>query len=136
MNLSDGSAGDVASSSNVEAEDVPLAVPPPPPPPPLPDSAQMGSADGPALPDSIPLPPPPPLPPKPVASNLGLPPPPPGPPPMAPVTGCPPFLVPPSLQQSTMMQPPGTSEGEKERSQPAFLEDSTSKAPAQVIFSV
>lgn len=118
----------------MEPEDVPLAVPPPPPPPPLPDSAKLGSADGPALPDSF-LPPPPPLPPKPAAPNLGLPlpPPPPGPPPREQVAGRPPFLLPPPLQQSPMMLPTGTSEGEKERSQSTFLDDSTSKVPTQVI---
>ncbi|XP_023541548.1 WW domain-binding protein 11-like [Cucurbita pepo subsp. pepo] len=133
--LSDASTSGVASSSNMEPEDVPLAVPPPPPPPPLPESANMGSADGSAPPDSLPLPPPPPLPPKPVTSNIGLqslPPPPPGPPPREQVSGRPPFMLPPSLQQSTMMHPPGSSEGEKDRSRPAFLDDSTSKGPAQV----
>ena len=113
----------------MEPEDVPLAVPPPPPPPPLPDSA-----NGPALPDSLRLPPPPPLPPMPVASNLGLPslpPPPPGPPPREQVAGRSPFLLPPSLQQATMMHPTGTSEGEKERNQP----DSGSMGPSHQVIS-
>ncbi|XP_023520370.1 basic proline-rich protein-like [Cucurbita pepo subsp. pepo] len=124
---SDASTSGVASSSNMEPEDVPLAVPPPPPPPPLPDSA-----NGPALPDSLRLPPPPPLPPMPVASNLGLPslpPPPPGPPPREQVAGRSPFLLPPSLQQATMMHPTGTSEGEKERNQP----DSGSMGPSHQV---
>ncbi|KAF7838403.1 WW domain-binding protein 11 [Senna tora] len=138
--LSEASSSGAASSSMPESEDDVLTVPPPPPPPPppLPDTSNVGSADGSVLPASLPLPPPPPMPPTPtttanVPASLPpppLPPPPPGPPPKELVANRPVPPPPPPLQQA---QPPfpGTS-GSEERNQSSLLDDSSSEERGQV----
>ncbi|KAF6145173.1 hypothetical protein GIB67_020364 [Kingdonia uniflora] len=104
-------SSDEASSSKSESEEVALSGLLPPPPPPLPDSGDLGSRDGSALPSSLPLPPPSPMPPKKATTSLSttlLPPPsPPGPPPkeQAPIHTQPP--------------PPGTGENMNETVQNA-----------------
>ncbi|KAF8399392.1 hypothetical protein HHK36_015256 [Tetracentron sinense] len=125
-----------ASSSKPESEDdMALAVlPPPPPPPPLPDSAELDSGDGSAIPSSLPLPPPPPMPPKPATADLGtpLPPPPPGPPPKEQIAVLRPLPLPPSLQRPTQPFPPGTGGLEREKNQSAIADDPNPKESDRV----
>ncbi|PIA40235.1 hypothetical protein AQUCO_02500141v1 [Aquilegia coerulea] len=129
--LSAASSSDVASSSQSELEDMALGVPPPPPPPPpLPDSGELGSGDGSAVPSSLPLPPPPPMPPMPVGTNLGptLPPPPLPPPPPA-LRPKEEVDVPNSLPPPP---PPGTGGIKKEKDVMPESDDSINKEPLRV----
>lgn len=120
--LSENAAGNVASSSQSEADDTTLPLPPPPPPLP---GAGLDSVEGSALP----LPPPPPMPPNPAVGDISSslppppPPPPPGPPPKELLAVRPPLPPPPPVQPP----PPGTASGENGKS-----EDSTSRPPVQV----
>ncbi|KAL1541563.1 protein EARLY FLOWERING 5-like isoform X1 [Salvia divinorum] len=117
------SSSNVASSSQLEAEDGTLPVPPPPPPLP---GASLDFGEGATLPVSLPLPPPPPMPPHPaggaITSSLPPPPPPPGPPPKELLAVRPPLPPPPPMLPSSQPPPPGTAGGENINS-----EDSTSR---------
>lgn len=134
--LSEASSSGAASSSLTEPEDVALDGPPPPPPPPsLPNTGDLDSGDGSAVPPSLPLPPPPPVPAKPASADLAkflppppLPPPPPGPPPKEQSVHQ--HSLP--LQSAQPPPPPGTSGSERDQNQSALSDNSTSKEPAQV----
>ncbi|KAJ8559893.1 hypothetical protein K7X08_003951 [Anisodus acutangulus] len=121
--LSAASSSGAASSSKSDVEDGTLsALPPPPPPPPLPPTGDTDSADGSAVPASLPLPPPPPMPPKPAVTDMDaslplppLPPPPPGPPPKEHISGHHPLPPPPPRPLHQSAQPPLSGTGRNER---------------------